>query len=780
MSKKLKVWAAYGVAVLFLGVLSLAWPVSMPVEDGASRVLLDAHGDLLRVWLDHKGQYRFPSDGNYDSKYRIAVTRFEDQRFLYHPGIDPLAVIRATVANVKHGRVVSGASTLSMQAARLRNPRARTWWAKLVEAHTALRMEWQWGKQRVFAEYASHAPMGGNVVGVETACWRFFGHSSAEMTWAEAAVLALLPNRPSALNLARSREKLLVRRNALLRALYHDGHFGNQELQTALAEPLPDNRSPWRFRAPHYAEAVARTYGGVRLQGTIDPQVQALVERLSWQRGLALRNTSDVNISVLVVETATGKIRAYLGSLGYFDTTAQGMVDGVLARRSTGSTLKPFLYGLAIARGPWTPASMLNDVPIWYGGFSPQNADQTFSGMVPLRSALARSLNVPAVEVLHEYGLEDFHHWLSQAGLQLIRTPEGYGLPLILGGAEASLAELVPLYAMLLNDGARTPLRFVEGDPPTLAPARANAPNDDSLLPPAAAYLVRQMLTDVKRPDIDLYHAWFDRQIPVAWKTGTSYGSRDGWAIGGNAQWTVGVWVGNFRGGSVPGLSGSGTAAPLLFSLLNVLTDRQKPMWPARPSEGNFRFEDICPLSGFQSTDACEHSVGMALPITRRVARNCALHRHMVLSRSTGREVCSRCWNVIDTVHRNIVVWPAAVRNQWRLRGSEPPPEPLHEASCPLRGGGQAPFSWVYPAPGTRLFLPWGTAQEEAGFIARVAHRRNDARLYWFLDGVPLGQTVADHQLAVQASTGSHELVVVDSTGLERRTRFTVRKYDGT
>jgi penicillin-binding protein 1C len=734
-------------------------------SDDSSRVLLDSEKKLVRVWLNEAGQYKFPADGDYAKKYYTAVTYFEDRRFSWHIGIDPIAVVRAIVQNIQAGKIKSGASTLTMQAARLRNPRNRTWWAKFVEAHTALRMELQWSKSRIFAEYASRAPMGGNVVGVETACWRFFGHGSGQMTWAEAALLALLPNRPSALNLARSRNTLLKRRNTLLQALFKEGHFDHFTLNSALAEPLPNASSPWKFRSPHYGEFMARTYPQKRLQGTLDPKIQSQVERLADLRGNALRMHSDVNISILVVETQTGKIRGYLGSLGYFDTLSQGMVDGVLARRSTGSTLKPFLFGLALERGPYTPNTLLLDVPTWYGGFSPQNSDPVFSGLVPMHEALARSLNAPAVSVLADYGVDEFHYWLQNAGLQLFRTPEAYGLPLILGGAEASLAELVPLYAMLMQDGVRTPLRWTESDLPVKA---------DTLLSPAASYAVREMLTSVLRPDIDMYHAWFDHQVPVAWKTGTSYGARDGWAIGTNAQWTIGVWVGNFKGGGVPGLSGSGTAAPLLFSLFNTLTDRLKPMWKSKPLASYFKPVEICALSGFPATDACSVTVKMDVPYKQQQHMGCPYHQKIIRSKTSGHRVNSDCWDVADTVQSLIESWPATVRAQWRLRGIEPSAEPQLDPKC-AKLSKIAPFSWIYPPSGSRIYIPQKTEVSSAGFIARVAHREPQATLQWFLDGTPVGETKGEHKLAITTKTGTHKLVVQDPSGRYKETQFSVR-----
>lgn len=756
---------AWALVVFTALVLSLSLPVDSSLT-APSRVLLDRQGNLLRVWLDSAGQYRFPADGNYSNKYREAVLQFEDRHFMWHPGVNPFAIARAAWQNLRAGRVVSGASTLSMQVARLRQPRNRTWWAKLREAHRALRMEWQWGKRAVFAQYASLVPMGGNIVGVETASWRFFGHSAAEMTWAEATLLALLPNRPSALNLARSRERLLGRRNQLLFELFQAGHMDSLAYRTALHEPLPVLK-PWNFRAPHYAEAVSRFTDQQRMVGSLDLSVQDPLERLAHLRAKALSRHSFLNMSVVVLETSTGKIRGYLGSLAYFDTLSQGMVDGVLARRSTGSTLKPFLYGLAISRGPYMPNTWILDVPSWYSGFSPQNADQTYSGLVSLKDALTRSLNVPAVNVLADYGLDEFHYWLQQSGLGgLFRSPEGYGLPLILGGAEASLAELTPLYSMLIQDGIKRPISWLETD---------SLGAGDSLLSPGAAYWVREMLTSVQRPDLDSYHSWFDQQVPVAWKTGTSYGARDAWAIGANSQWTIGVWVGNFRGGGVPGLSGGSTAAPLLFSLFNTLTNQTQPMWPPKPDPVFFRDRRVCAHSGYPAHASCPLQT-VSVPAEQRLWESCPYHKNRVISAKTGYRVDSRCWDVNDTLHQSVETWPASVRAVWRDRGIEPPPEPVLDPACGFEA--HHDFSWVYPRQGTRIYLPQTTENAEAGFIAHVAHRQKDVTLYWFMDGIPLGETTGEHKMAVRAATGTHTLVVQDARGQIQQSRFHVRRRE--
>jgi len=765
MPQKLAVIFSCITALFFL---SLFIPVKN--DNDCSKILFSSQGELLRVWLNGNEQYQFPKSEKISEKYKAAVLHFEDKRFNWHFGIDPIAVIRAMKQNVTAKKIESGASTITMQVARLKKPKKRTLFAKLIETHFALRMELWKSKDKIFAEYASLAPMGGNIIGAETACWRFFGHGSEEITWAEAALLALLPNRPSALNLEKEREKLLERRNSLLKSLAKAGYINEETLNSALQESLPRVSADWRFKTPHYAEAVLSLFPNKNIfHGTIDSKIQTRLEGIAKNYGQRIREYSNVNISVLITETKTGKIRGYLGSLDYYDSLSKGMIDGVRAHRSTGSIMKPFLYALAMERGPYTPESLIEDVPTWFKGFSPQNADKSFSGIVPFKEALVRSLNVPAVKILADYGVEDFHFWLKNAGLNgLSRSPESYGLSLILGGGETSLQELVPLYSMLINEGKRTELKWLED---------STAEKNEQLLQSITAYHIKEILTSVKRPDFEQYHLQFNNHIPVAWKTGTSYGSRDAWAIGVNEQWTIGVWVGNFAGGSVANLSGSATAAPLLFSLFNNLSDNKKRMWSELPRDADFEEVEICTLSGYKAKDFCPHKKYILLPVNRMQSRTCQFHKEIIISKSTGFEVCSLCWNAEDTLHIIEEHYSPSVRNELRKTGREPKAETLHNPSCLAKKEG-IQFSIVYPENGARLFLPSSDALSEMGFIAIAAHKQRDAELQWFLDGNFLGTTKSEHKMAVTVGSGEHRIGVQDTLGIYLESRFRVRAKD--
>jgi len=751
--------------LIVLGLILLSFPLSEEPSRALSRVLLDNKGQLLRVWLNESMQFRFPPGSPLDDKYRRSVIEFEDRRFRWHWGVDPIALLRALRQNLQSGHVKSGASTVTMQVARLRNPQARTLVAKGMEAWNALRMEWQWGKDRIFSEYASLVPMGGNVVGVEAACWRFFGHSPNHMTWAEASLLAVLPNQPTALNLVRQRPGLLLKRNRLLARLASQGRLDSLSLKQAQTEPLPEGLGAFRFRAPHYAEQVARLAPQGIVRGTLDGNMQDLAERRAQEQLQRLSSLGVHNVAVLVMETATGNVRAYVGSEDWNDTLQAGRNDGVAAARSTGSLLKPFLYGLALQRGPWTVHSLLEDVPTWYGAFSPLNADQSYSGLVTMQDALARSLNVPAIRMLSEYGLQDFYWWLKGAGLEhLFRAPDRYGLPLVIGGAEASLLEMVPLYAMLARQGSRPSIRLWDG-----------ASTDSfNILSPGAAWQTAQMLTEVKRPDIDEYYQWLDNQVPVSWKTGTSFGARDAWAIGANAQWTIGIWVGNFVGGGIEGISGARSAAPLLFTLFNDLTVRSLPTW-ADPPNRHLRSVDICSFSGDLASDDCPKKEHLLVPSGARGMKVCAFHHRIVTDRTKRFVVCSRCWNPEDTAWTVELVLPPQAREIMQQKGSEVSQVYSHNPACHALQDGFR-FALIYPDEGARIFIPRDFDGKFQRMVAEASHQDAHARLHWFLDGQPLGSTQGQHRMALNLAEGPHILVVQDASAAYRKVKFHVAR----
>ncbi len=389
--------------------------------------------------------------------------------------------------------------------------------------------------------------------------------------------------------------------------------------------------------------------------------------------------------------------------------------------------------------------SLLEDIPVWYRGFSPQNADKRFNGLVTLEEALTRSLNVPAVNLLANYGVENFYDWLQNAGLKkLFRSPEDYGLSLILGGAEASLAELSPLYSMLMNDGKFTPLKWLESEPDS---------SSKPLLQEVTAFHIREILTNVKRPGFEEYSVYFNNHIPVAWKTGTSYGSRDAWT----------------------GLSGASTAAPLLFTLFNTLSDSKKELWKGFPEHANYETIRICTLSGYKASEFCPHTQEFHAAKTNEKPLICPFHHGVIVSRTHGYEVCSLCWDADDTLHITEARYSAAVRNELRKIGREPPAEITHNPLCKAQNEA-LPFSIRYPEPGARLFLPKEDAVTEMGFVALAAHKERNAGLQWFLNGMYLGNTRENHSMAITAPGGEHRLGVQDSLGRYAEVQFRISR----
>lgn len=770
-------------AVLALGlwllvVLWVYFPLSAELPTTYSRMALDRNGVILRVWLDEQQQLRMPPLGELCPKYVQALLVYEDGRFFNHSGVDVLALLRAFRLNLQKSRIVSGGSTITMQMVRLRNPQARTLWAKAWESIQALRWERQWTKQRILRHYSTLVPMGGNVVGIDAAAWRYLGHSAANLTWAQAATFAVLPNRPALQNLDRGRRELQNRRDLLLRRLYYQGIIDSLSLQSSLQESLPTGRRPLPFSAPHFCHFVAGKSSIALLETSLDLNLQKSAERLAREyisnRAVAW-GSSLSQVSALVMETKTGAVRAWVGAANYWDTTALGRNNGVLARRSTGSTLKPMLYALAMQRGPYTGASLLEDIPTRFGDFQPQNADESFRGWVLFNQALVQSLNVVAVRLLQEVGVEEFLHWLQKAGLNLPRSAGHYGLSLILGGAEASLAELVPLYAMLYRGGDFVRLQ-------TGRDSYLQQSLESKLLHPEAAHQVVNWLKSVQRPEFHQYHRWFNHQVPVAWKTGTSYGSRDAWAIGVNEQWTIGVWVGNFRGGSLPGLSGAASAAPLLFDLFSAFTDRMQPMWKSYTNSGLGKQQvlhhdslEVCKLSGYARHGACPLGKMMAVPSGERKFKQCPLHRRAVLD-AQGIEVCSRCWDINDTTHRQVETHPVQVRSVLAKQGKILQAQPVHKPQCPARPQTQE-LQWVYPLEGMEVILPRNWRGNAQPLLSEVLHREANARVQWWLNGTQVGQTDGIHRLPLQVENGDNYLWVEDELGRGAGVQFRVRNH---
>jgi penicillin-binding protein 1C len=759
---------AAGIVLAAIALLWLAVPVPDPLfADGYGTVVLDREGEILHTFLAEDQQWRLPlGDEEISPKVVAAVLAFEDRRFHHHPGVDPIAVARAVVTRLDRTAIPSGASTITMQVARLMRPKPRTVPNKLLEMAQALKLESLHSKEEILRLYMGHAPYGGNLVGISAASLHYFGRPPSRLTWAEAATLAVLPNAPARITPARNRDRLRERRDNLLRRLAHRGHLDEAGLREAVAEDLPPAFGrPAPRLAPHLARRLATAHPGTRIPTTVSRPVQESFEALAARHHRWLARRGIHNLAILTADVETGEIVAAVGSQDFFDDEHGGQVDGIHAPRSTGSILKPFLYAQALDAGLIHPDTLLEDVPVHFGRYAPVNADHRFRGVVPASEALVRSLNVPPTLLLERVGVPEFHRLLTRAGMTtLFRSPAGYGLSLGLGGAEGTLWDMVGLYRGLARMGRFGPL--------TVHPDGAVG-GRDQLLSSHACRTVLDILTAVRRPDDDgVDRSSFGPRQRVAWKTGTSFGKRDAWAVGATPRWVVGVWVGNFSGEGHEGIGGAAAAAPVLFGAFDLLDDPSPGRW--FPDAVDTRGVRLCSTTGYRAGPDCPDTVEAVQPRRAAALPQCPFHRGYWVDRDHGWEVCSQCWG--DEADRERVVrmiLPPSASAIVRASGRPVDDVPPHNPACRAPRPDQ-PLRLIYPAPDATLIVPRTVDGSRQRVTARAAHTTAGARLFWYLNGHYLGRTAGDHQLPLDLDAGRHMLQIVDSAGRAASCRFEV------
>lgn len=721
-------------------------------------LVTDRAGEPLRFFLspDDKWRLHVPL-GDISPIVRDTLIQYEDRRFFQHPGFDPLAILRATGQNLAAGHVVSGGSTLTMQVARLLEPKPRTVLSKIHEVLRALQLERRYSKAEILNIYFNIAPYGGNIEGVAAASWLYFGKAPDRLGLAEAALLVALPQSPEQRRSDRHPEASRAARQRVLDRLHGAGAISSEEHQTACDQPVPEGRWPLPFAAPHQAEYLARSHpDATQLASTLDRRIQQEAQRL-LEGHLAMHARHGItNGAVVIVENHTRAVRALVGSRDYFDTAASGFINGARAMRSPGSALKPFVYARALDAGIISEAKLVSDVPVDYSGYRPENFNSRYSGLVAPREALVHSLNVPAVNIEAKLGDRGLSSILSLADFAITRDPRRQlGLSLVLGGGEVSLVELAGLYSSLADGGAFKPLRTLESDPVE--------PHGVRLFSPAAAWLVAEWLTDRDRGELPENWQAAVAAPKIAWKTGTSYGRRDAWSLGVNRRWTVGVWMGNFDARGVPELVGSSTAGPLLLALAAMLETHGKGGWMPRPDGVGQR--EVCALSGMLPGPDCPHrkrenhirSVSPAAP--------CDFHRAMDVDEDSGHRLCSHCREGRRWRREVAVVYPSDVATWLAQTGYSAPPLPLHNPACTRDGGGDPPVIRSPQDGGVYRPAPKAT---EAGQLLLSASVSNEVdRLYWFIDGALYWSGSPLDRVFWPPQAGAHRLVCMDGRGLQ-------------
>jgi penicillin-binding protein 1C len=762
--------------------LALGFWFSLPTKlfhDPTSTILFSREGKLLGARIAKDGQWRFPESNMVPEKFEKALLCFEDQYFYYHPGVNPIALGRAIIQDLKAGKIVSGGSTLSMQLIRIsRKGKARTVYQKGIEIIKALRLELGYSKKEILSLYASHAPFGGNVVGLDAASWRFFGRKVVDLSWAEAATLAVLPNAPSLIYPGKNSPKLLAKRNRLLDRLKENGSIDSTTCELAKLEELPRKIHSLPMLAPHLLDQANSEFTGEGITSSIDYRLQIQVNAIVRKHQVDLEANQIHNIAVLVLDVETGESIAYVGN-----TVKKGkennanQVDVIRAPRSTGSVLKPFLFASMLNSGEILPNTLIADIPTQIAGYSPKNFNLRYDGAVPAHKALSRSLNVPSVRMLRQHGVERFHHLLKKLGMTSLNRPAGhYGLSLILGGAEGELWDLCGMYASLarslnhfnqsrsyFSKDIRKPFYRLKD---TLAKGKKEP---HSLLSAASIYQTFEALLEVNRPDGESGWKSFSSSRKVAWKTGTSFGFRDAWAIGTTPNYVVGVWVGNADGEGRPGLTGVGAAAPIMFDIFNLLPSGK---WFDIPYSELEQIE-VCRQSGYRAGRWCETVDTMWVCKAGLESKSCPYHRLVHLDASKRFQVNSRCESVGNMVHESWFVLPPAMEWYYKKRN------PLYRTLPPFRddcGGNNENqvMELIYPKTNDQLFIPVELDGMLGKLVFEVAHHDPEAEVFWHLDGNFIGSTVFLHQMELCPDVGKHELNLVDDQGNSLHKKFTI------
>ncbi|MFN4122461.1 MAG: penicillin-binding protein 1C [Flavobacteriales bacterium] len=756
-------------AVLFI----LRISVHEPLFDAPySRVLYDRYGHLLAASIAADEQWRFPEQDSVPYKFRESILMFEDEYFFYHPGINPVSIGRAMIQNIRAGRIKSGGSTISMQLVRLsQERRGKSWWRKITESFVSLGVELRYSKSSILKLYTSHAPFGGNVVGLDAAAWRYFGKSSTELSWAESATLAVLPNAPALIFPGKNSQRLLRKRDALLRKLHQKGKLDALELKLALEETLPDKPHPLPQNAMYLLNRSKNDWlNSNRISSTLQKSLQLEVEHL-LRRTADFRKANGIHhAAILVLNVKTGQVEAYAGNAEYSDDDRGSMVDMIPAPRSTGSILKPILLGAALQEGRILPYSLIPDIPTQIGGYVPKNFNLTYDGAVPARNAISRSLNIPSVRMLNQLGVGKFHNLLRQAGMSTItRSPMHYGLSLILGGAEGRLDEICLIYANL----ARSLLAFNTSDPSYDAwlgqlqyiNDEDKEPKRDSvkkqLFTPAVIYEVFQAMVQVSRPDEEASWSEFSSGRRVAWKTGTSFGHRDAWSVGVTPNYVVGVWVGNANGASSASLTGIGAAAPLMFDVF-----QQLPVvpWFSKPEE-NYQTIKVCKKSGYVAGLHCgRDAINKDVPEVERNRITCPYHQSIFLDKQTGERVNASCADPSEMEVKSWFILPPAIEFYYKQKHADYVPLPFLRAGCNSLEDIKN-MEVIYPRDLSEIFIPRNWKSEKGAVVFEATHRDPQVKIYWNLDGKYVGQTAQIHRISMQPHPGEHVLSLIDAYG---------------
>ncbi|TGV02284.1 penicillin-binding protein 1C [Flavivirga rizhaonensis] len=766
-----------------LAVLLIAYYFCLPEQlfkDPTTTVITSSNNELLGAQIAKDGQWRFPQNDSIPEKFKACIVQFEDEYFYKHPGFNPISIYKALRDNLKSGSVKRGGSTITQQVIRLsRKGQSRTYFEKLKEIILATRLELRESKNKILSYYSSHAPFGGNVVGLDAASWRYFNRSANQLSWAESATLAILPNAPSLIYPGKNQDRLLKKRDRLLKKLLENALIDSLTYKLSIAEGLPQKPYPLPQIAPHLLQRVSKTNHGKRVKTTIDSKLQQRVNYIIKNHYNQLSQNEIYNAAVLVLDVKTRQVLAYVGNTPT-DKAHQKDVDIINKPRSTGSILKPFLYAAMLDAGDLLPNTLVADVPTQFGSYNPENYNKTYDGAIPASRALSRSLNVPAVRMLQEFGLDRFHHYLKALQLKDLKyNANHYGLSLILGGAESNLWDLCKSYAALsstLNHFSETSSEYFTNEfcePTFLASDNiefGDKTSDKTLFDAASIYLTYESLKEVNRPESDESWEFFDGSKQVAWKTGTSFGFRDAWAIGTTKDYVVGVWVGNADGEGRPGLVGVQTAAPILFDVFDLLPNSN---WFSKPFD-EMQEINICKQSGHRTSPNCNTIEQKFIQVSGLKTKPCPYHVLIHVDNNESFQVNASCEDLSNIIHKPWFVLPPLMAYYYKTKNPFYKPLPKFRSDC--IGATNASMEFIYPKENNAIFLPKDFDGKTNDLILKIAHSKPESTLFWYIDSTFIGNTKDIHDMAIIPKQGDHTITVVDEFGNEVKRSFEILK----
>jgi len=756
----------YSLLALLLAFICLDILFPLPNTKPYSKVIYAKDGTILTAYLSKDDKWRMETHLNEISPYLIkAIIAKEDKWFYWHPGVNPIAVVRAFVQNLVTGKRVSGASTITMQVARMLEPGDRTYLKKIEEMFRAFQLELHYSKKQILEMYLSMLPYGGNVEGVKAASYIYFDRPPGKLSLAQAILMAVIPNDPNNLRVDRNEANALTLRNEWIRKFMKEDVFKKSDSKDALQEPIIARRYEIKNSAPHFSLYVAQNFAGDEIRTSLVPSIQKTAEKLLLNYVKRVRSKQVSNGAVIIIDNKTNSVAGYCGSADFYDNNTSGQVNGVIAVRSPGSTLKPILYSMAFNQGLLTPQMRLLDLPTDINGYAPENYDLKFHGWVTAKFALMNSLNVPAVRLLQKVGLDNFFSVLEKGGFDDIAENEkSLGLSVILGGCGVRLEQLASFYTTFANGGILYPLNY-------LASRKKDKKNSIRMFCPGAVYLTSQILTSNERPDFPAEFLSNTNLPKIAWKTGTSYGKRDAWAIGYNPDYTIGVWMGNFAGTGAPELSGAEMAVPLLFELFNSIDYKPRKLWFDKPND--VRERKVCSETGLLPSKYCKSLIKDYYIYRVSPNKRCDLYKPVYVSDDEKMSYCTEC--LPDSGYK-IVAYPNydPELTLWFLRNNipfkRPPP---HNPYCTALLSGKGP-KILSPSADYNYYIEKGSGEQ---VMMMAASDPSVAVQYWYVNDKYYAKTKPGNKLFFTPTTGPVTITCLDNLGRKKTIKTDVIFY---